>query len=249
MPDSSKKYTVSAQNLTKKFHSGTSEIKALDGINLTISPGEFTAVMGASGSGKSTLLHLLAGLIQPDDGTLLVGGKDLRKMRDRELTLFRRDNIGLVFQSFNLIPTLTVEENIALPMLSGNGHLPPGEEMDQLLNQLGLEARRGHRPDALSGGEQQRAAIGRALLMEPDILLADEPTGNLDSVNSEKICDIFTQLHTEQKRTLLIVTHEPNVALRAQRIIILKDGKIIADEPSSRFSNTQELATYYQSLV
>lgn len=249
MPDSSSQYTVSAQKLIKKFHSGDSEIKALDEIDFVMKRGEFTAVMGASGSGKSTLLHLIAGLIQPDEGSLFVGGKDLHKMKDKELTIFRRDHIGLVFQSFNLIPTLTVEENIALPLLAGSGSYPSREKMDALISLLGLESRRTHRPDALSGGEQQRAAIGRALVTEPDILLADEPTGNLDSVNSEKICAIFSDLHSRQKRTLLLVTHEPGVALRAERIIILKDGKIIADEASSRFSNARELATYYQSLV
>lgn len=240
---------VSARNLVKKFHSGTSEIKALNKVSFDIHPGDFVAVMGASGSGKSTLLHLLAGLIRPDEGSLAINGIEPFSLNDKSLTLFRRDHIGLIFQSFNLIPTLTVEENVSLPLLAGySGDVTP-ERLTRTLTAVGLEDRRTHLPDALSGGEQQRTAIARALITNPSLILADEPTGNLDSMNGEKICDIFTRLNAEEGKTILLVTHEPTVALRSRRLIILRDGEIISDTDTSLYKTPLELAAHYQKTV
>ena len=188
---------LSLVNVVKCFHQGDREVRALDGLSLEVEPGQFVAIMGASGSGKSTLLHLAAGLTPPDSGTVMVAGNDLGTMSDRDLTRFRRRHIGLVFQSFNLIPTLTAEENVALPMLlearshrgSMNGRLRPVEAAQALLERLNLRHRLGHRPDAMSGGEQQRVAIARALVAEPELILADEPTGNLDTENGRTVCE------------------------------------------------------------
>lgn len=249
MSTSSTPNAVSASGIVKKFLSGSDRITALDSLDFDMKQGEFVAIMGASGSGKSTLLHILAGLVLPDDGRLQIGDKNPATLSDKELTLFRRDHIGLVFQAFNLLPTLSVEENILLPILAGCKNIPTPERVSEIIESVGLTHRRHQRADALSGGEQQRVAIARALITEPTLLLADEPTGNLDSINGKKICDILTHLHSKEGRSLLVVTHEPSVALRAERIIILKDGKLIADEPSARFSTTLELAQFYQSLV
>ncbi|HUB27742.1 MAG TPA: ABC transporter ATP-binding protein, partial [Tepidisphaeraceae bacterium] len=199
----------------------------LSGISLEVNQGRFVAVMGASGSGKSTLLHLMGGLTNPDSGRVLVAGTDLARMNDHELTLFRRRHIGLIFQAFNLIPTLTAEENIALPlMLDGRNGQIGHEKVNQLLQTLGLADRRKHRPDALSGGEQQRVAIGRALATDPDLILADEPTGNLDSANSDAVCELLRDLSTTHNRTIVMVTHEPSVAAFAQETVVIKDGKL-----------------------
>src|SRR6185295_17504635 len=184
--------------------------------------------MGASGSGKSTLLHLMAALTPPDGGRVLVNGQDLTKLNDRELTLFRRRNIGLVFQAFNLIPTLSAEENVALPlMLDGRNGSDAAAKVDELLHNLGLASRRGHRPDAMSGGEQQRVAIGRALVTDPAVILADEPTGNLDSANSRSVCELLRDLSSIHNKTIVMVTHEPSVAALAQEVAVLKDGKLV----------------------
>jgi putative ABC transport system ATP-binding protein len=215
------------ENVVKQFRQGGRSVTALNGISMEVKQSQFLAIMGASGSGKSTLLHLMGGLTNPDSGRVLVAGTDLATMNDRQLTLFRRRHIGLIFQAFNLIPTLTAEENIALPlMLDGrNGQVGRGK-VDQLLETLGLADRRKHRPDALSGGEQQRVAIGRALATEPDLILADEPTGNLDSANSDAVCEILRDLCTTHRRTIVMVTHEPSVAAFAQETVVIKDGKL-----------------------
>ena len=225
---------LSLVNVVKCFHQGDREVRALDGLSIEVEPGQFVAVMGQSGSGKSTLLHLAAGLTPPDDGSVFVAGNDLGGMRDRDLTLFRRRHIGLAFQSFNLIPTLTAEENVALPLMldarsragSSNGRLRPIETAQALLQELNLGHRLGHRPDAMSGGEQQRVAIARALVTEPALILADEPTGNLDTENGRAVCELLRRL-ADEGRTIVMVTHEPSVAAYARRVVVLKDGKLV----------------------
>jgi putative ABC transport system ATP-binding protein len=215
-------------NVTKYFRQGDRKVTALDGISLEVPVGRFMAIMGASGSGKSTLLHLMAGLAIADAGQVRINGTDLGKMNDYDLTLFRRRNIGLVFQSFNLIPTLTAEENVMLPlMLEGKNGQTNAAKVSEILTSLGLAKRAEHRPDAMSGGEQQRVAIGRALVTNPAVILADEPTGNLDSANSKAVCELLRDLSTAQGKTIVMVTHEPTVAAYAQEIVVLRDGKII----------------------
>ena len=246
---------LSLVNVVKCFHQGDREVRALDGLSIEVEPGQFVAVMGQSGSGKSTLLHLAAGLTPPDDGSVFVAGNDLGGMRDRDLTLFRRRHIGLVFQSFNLIPTLTAEENVALPLMldarsragSSNGRLRPVETAQALLQELNLGHRLGHRPDAMSGGEQQRVAIARALVTEPALILADEPTGNLDTENGRAVCELLRRL-ADEGRTIVMVTHEPSVAAYARRVVVLKDGKLI-DQFDVRQAEAADVARRYTSAV
>lgn len=224
-------------------------VTALEDVSLEIERGEFVAVMGASGSGKSTLLHLMAGLTTPDEGAVVVDGVDLFAMSDYELTLFRRDNIGLVFQAYNLVPTLSAEDNIMLPILLASDAEPDRESLDQLLEDLNLTARRRHRPDALSGGEQQRVAIARALIQRPAVILADEPTGNLDSASGRHICEILQRLCRDQKRTIVVVTHEPSVAIWASRVVVLKDGSVVEDFLTRSFATANDLVEHYQELM
>jgi putative ABC transport system ATP-binding protein len=213
------------ENAVKRFRQGDRWVSALKGISFEVGAGQFWAIMGASGSGKSTLLHLIAGLTNPDSGRVLVAGTDMAVLSDSALTLFRRRQIGLVFQAFNLIPTLTAEENIALPlMLEGRNGQASREKVNSVLERLGIADRRKHRPDALSGGEQQRVAIGRALVTDPAVILADEPTGNLDSANGQTVCQILRDLSKVNGKTIVMVTHEPDVAAYAQFKITLKDG-------------------------
>jgi putative ABC transport system ATP-binding protein len=233
---------------TKRFRQGDTVVEALRDISLTIERGEFVAVMGASGSGKSTLLHVMAGLTRPDEGRVAVDGQDLSAMSDRQLTLFRRRHVGLVFQAFNLIPTLSAQDNVLLPILADRRALPNGQ-LEALLGRLGLAERRRHRPDALSGGEQQRVAIARAMIGEPSILLADEPTGSLDSVTGQSICRLLRELCKEQGRTIVVVTHEPAVAVWAERIIVLKDGCVLTEFLTGQFRDLHELAAHYQDAV
>ncbi len=234
--------------LSKTFRQGTADVHALEGVSLTVQEAEFVAVMGASGSGKSTLLHCMAGLTRPNGGRVLVDGRDLSAMSDRQLTLFRRRHVGLVFQAFNLIPALTAEENILLPILSDGARLPEGR-LDELLARLSLDARRHHRPDALSGGEQQRVAIARALIGDPAIILADEPTGSLDSISGQHLCRLLRDLCEEQGRTLVVVSHEPSVAIWAKRVVVLKDGRVLACFSTDQFSGADALAAHYQNTV
>ena len=218
---------VETTGLTKIYGNGRNSVSALVDISLTVRQGEFLTIMGASGSGKSTLLHLLAGLTEPTSGKIAINGVDVARMSDRERTRFRRRNIGIVFQTFNLIPTLTAEENILLPSLIEGGKPQPLEKLESLLETLDLRDRRKHRPDSLSGGEQQRVAIARALIMKPALVLADEPTGNLDSENSERLCKVLRTLCNEQQRTIVLVTHDARVADYGDRCITFKDGCII----------------------
>jgi len=237
------------ENVVKQFRQGDTAVRALGPVSLEVQTGQFLAIMGASGSGKSTLLHLMAGLTRPDTGRIRVNGSDLAEMPDKPLTLFRRRNIGLIFQAFNLIPTLTVEQNIALPlMLEGQSARVVATRVDELLASLGLESRRTHRPDAMSGGEQQRVAIGRAIVADPVILLADEPTGNLDSVNSRSVCEMLRDLSATQQKTVVMVTHEPSVAAYAQEVAILRDGELI-ERFATAGANSLDLAERYQAVL
>jgi len=238
------------ENVTKNFRQGDRAVAALTGISLEVAQGQFLAVMGASGSGKSTLLHLMAGLAKADSGKVIINGADIGPMNDRELTLFRRRNIGLVFQSFNLIPTLSAEENIALPlMLDGKSGREMDSKVSELIETLGLSHRKGHRPDAMSGGEQQRGAIGRALVTNAAVILADEPTGNLDSANSRAVCELLRDLSSIHNKTIVMVTHEPSVAAFAQEVAVLKDGKLIERFGTEGMAGGQGLAARYQESL
>ncbi len=216
------------ETVRKRFRQGDRQVMALDGVSLDVTAGRFVAVMGASGSGKSTLLHLMAGLAAADEGQVLVNGTDLGALGDYKLTLFRRRHIGLVFQSFNLIPTLTAAENVLLPLMLDGTDGPEGKaKAAAVLDRLGLGHRLTHRPDAMSGGEQQRVAIGRALVTDPALILADEPTGNLDTANSTAVCELLRDLAVNQGKTIVMVTHEPDVAAYAQEVVVLRDGKVV----------------------
>ena len=238
------------ENVRKQFRQGDRAVAALDGVSLEVPQGQFLAVMGASGSGKSTLLHLMAGLATPDEGRVVVNGTELKGMGDRALTLFRRRHIGLVFQSFNLIPTLSAEENVALPlMLEGRNGAASQAKVNELLESLGLTKRRHHRPDAMSGGEQQRVAIGRALVTDPAVILADEPTGNLDSANSRSVCELLRDLSAVHNKTIVMVTHEPTVAAYAQEVAVLKDGKLVRRFATEETRGGEGLAQRYQESI
>ncbi len=218
------------ENLEKEFRMGDQCVAALRGIDLSIEQGEFVALMGASGSGKSTLLHLCGGLDAPTAGLIEIEGHDLAKMSDRERTLFRRKRLGVVFQAFNLLPTLTARENVALPLLvAGVKNGQSADKTDKLLDSVDLLHRADHRPDALSGGEQQRVAIARSLINDPVLILADEPTGNLDSKHGAAIWRLLKELCKTQKRTILAVTHEAAGAAYADRVLVLKDGLLVGE--------------------
>jgi putative ABC transport system ATP-binding protein len=239
---------LQVEQLTKRFRQGNASVEALRNVSLTIDRGEFVAVMGASGSGKSTLLHVMAGLTRPDQGKVAVDGHDLAAFSDYDLTVFRRRHIGLVFQAFNLIPTLSARDNVLLPLLADGRAVAP-TPLDELLVRLHLQDRLHHRPDALSGGEQQRVAIARAIVGDPSIILADEPTGSLDSVTGQSICKLLRELCTEQRRTIVVVTHEPAVAVWAKRIVVLKDGQVLTEFPTEQFGDVHHLAAHYQDVV
>jgi len=240
---------VRVEGVTKRFRQGESVVEAIKHVCLSIEEGEFVAVMGASGSGKSTLLHVMAGLAPADEGRVVIDGTDLSTMSDGELTRFRRRKIGLVFQAFNLIPSLTADDNITLPILADGRNDRIDERVERLLDRLGLVSRRHHRPDALSGGEQQRVAIARALVNDPALVLADEPTGSLDSISGQKICRLLRELSEEQRRTIVVVTHEPTVAVWAQRVVVMKDGCILTQFGTGVFKDAQTLVAHYQDVV
>jgi ABC-type lipoprotein export system ATPase subunit len=218
---------IRLKNVSKTYHRGPVTVDALRDINLDIGPGEFLAVTGKSGCGKSTLLHIIGGLEPPSAGQVLVDGKNLATLKDPELTYFRRDRVGVVFQSFNLLPLLTLEENVALPRaLQGIPFDQASREAAHWLERVGLSGRRHHKPHQVSGGEMQRAAIARALINQPAVLLADEPTGNLDSATSTQVLELFAKLHQEGGHTIILVTHAPEAAQYAGRVVRLKDGRV-----------------------
>ncbi|HEX8854653.1 MAG TPA: ABC transporter ATP-binding protein [Thermoleophilaceae bacterium] len=219
---------VDAIDVTRRFGEGDSAVDALRGVSLDVPEGQFTAVMGPSGSGKSTLMHILAGLDSPTSGRVSIGGEDITDMDDQELTLLRRRHIGFIFQFFNLLPMLTAEENIVLP-LSIAGEKPDRAWIDELTEKVGLADRRNHRPSELSGGQQQRVAIARALLSRPTVLFADEPTGNLDSKTSEEVLALLRDSVDTYGQTTLMVTHDPPAACTADRVLFLADGKLVRD--------------------
>ncbi len=218
---------LAARALAKEYRMGQRSVTALAGVDFTVERGEFVAIMGPSGSGKSTLLHLIGGLDKPSAGDVTLAGQELAGLDDTAVTLLRRRNIGFVFQFYNLLPTLTAEENICLPLLIDGKDLRPYQErLSQLLHLVGLEDRRHHRPEQLSGGEQQRVALVRALITEPAILLADEPTGNLDSKTGLVIMELLRRLCDALTQTIVLVTHDPRTASYANRVVFLRDGRI-----------------------
>ncbi len=241
---------VDVRDLRKIYVTPEHRVTALDGVTLQVSAGAFTAIMGASGSGKSTLLHLIGGLTAPTAGTIFVEGQDLGKMSDRNRTVFRRRRIGVIFQEYNLLPTLTARENVALPWLVDGRPLSEfRSRLDELLDIVQLQERADHRPDALSGGEQQRVAIARALLNDPAIVLADEPTGNLDSKQSRAIWQLLRNIADERGTTVLMVTHEAQGAAFANDVVVLKDGRIIGVLEPKGSADAALVATGYQELA
>ncbi|MCX7805391.1 MAG: ABC transporter ATP-binding protein [Planctomycetota bacterium] len=239
---------LEVEGLTKRFESGDQIIEAVRDVSLTLSRGEFTAVMGPSGSGKSTLLHLVAGLTRPDAGRVRIEGTDIFALSDYRRTVFRRERVGLIFQAFNLIPSLTAEENILLPLLLGKRD-PVADEVERLISCLGLNDVRRRRPDSMSGGEQQRVAIARALATGPSLILADEPTGSLDTINGRKLCETFRRLCGGGRTAVLMVTHNPAVAFFAERIVFMRDGRVVCRVERREFPSVQDLSRYYVSLL
>jgi putative ABC transport system ATP-binding protein len=219
---------VSARDVTRRYGEGEAAVDALRGVSLEVPTGQFAAIMGPSGSGKSTLMHLLAGLDRPSAGSVHVGESDITSMSDRSLTLLRRRHIGFVFQSFNLLPTLSAEENVVLPLTIA-GRKVDRQALDALLARVGLTERRRHKPAELSGGQQQRVAIARALIAEPTVLFADEPTGNLDSTAGAQVLELLRDAVDLDGQTTVMVTHDPRAAARADRVLFLADGLIVAD--------------------
>jgi putative ABC transport system ATP-binding protein len=219
---------VAARALTRRYGTGESAVDALRGVSLEVPAGQFTAVMGPSGSGKSTLMHLLAGLDRPTAGSVHIGGEEISSMPDRRLTKLRRTHIGFVFQSFNLLPTLTAEENITLPLAIARSK-PAKADVDRLIARVGLTDRRDHKPAELSGGQQQRVAIARALIARPTVLFADEPTGNLDSAAGAAVLELLRDAVAEDGQTTVMVTHDPRAAAAADRVLFLADGRIVGD--------------------
>lgn len=246
-----KKIAVETFDLTKSYRRASGSFDALSEMNFRVAEGEFVAIMGASGSGKSTALHLMAGLTRPTRGRVEIEGQELSKMRDAALTKFRRRRVGVIFQSYNLIPHLTAEENILFP-LRADGRRVDSELLERLREfwkELGIEDQLEQYPDALSGGQQQRVAIARALATDPAVILADEPTGNLDWTSSQNVCEIFNRVNREGGRTIILVTHEPAVAIWSDRVVILRDGKASNEAPTRDFKDAGELARFYQSVA
>ena len=217
------------EHLSKIYGKGDTEVRALDDVSFTVPKGQFVAIIGPSGSGKSTLLHILGGVDTPTDGHVYVDGTDITTLDETALAIFRRRQIGLIYQFYNLIPILTVEENMTLPLLLDDKKVDRAH-FDSLVQVLGLQHRLGHLPSELSGGQQQRVSIGRALMNNPAILLADEPTGNLDSKNSKEIVELLRQFNKALNQTVIIITHDERIALDADRVIAVEDGKIVNDE-------------------
>ena len=243
---------IRCANVHKSYRLGARAVPALRGVDLVIAEPGFYAIMGQSGSGKSTLLHLLAALDRPDAGTIEIAGRPIHALADADATLFRRRGIGIVFQQFNLIPTLTARENVELPgMLAGEAAGAIEARSAELLDRLGIAARADHRPDALSGGEQQRVAIARALLFSPPVLLADEPTGSLDSASSERLWRLLGEIAAERGMTVVMVTHEPAAAVHCRAVYVLADGRLIGSIEAGDAGGLDAagVATRYQQLV
>lgn len=220
---------LEVNHLSKTYGKGDTMVKALDDVSFSVEQGEFVAIIGPSGSGKSTLLHILGGVDTATSGSVIIGEEDISKLNETSLAIFRRRQIGLVYQFYNLIPILTVEENLTLPLLL-DGRKPDKRQIETLVNRLGLSNRLTHLPNQLSGGQQQRVSIGRALINNPALMLADEPTGNLDSENSKEIVSLLRQFNKDLNQTVIIITHDEKIALSADRIISIEDGKITRDE-------------------
>ena len=216
-------------NLCKTYGTGDTMVKALDNVSFSVEKGEFLAIIGPSGSGKSTLLHILGGVDVPTSGSVVINQTDISNLDETALAIFRRRQIGLIYQFYNLIPILTVQENLTLPLLL-DGRKPDKKQIDTLVKRLGLENRLDHLPNQLSGGQQQRVSIGRALVNNPALMLADEPTGNLDSENSKEIISLLRQFNKEFNQTVIIITHDEKIANSADRVITIEDGKITGDE-------------------
>ena len=218
---------LKVENLCKQYGKGENKVTALDNVSFTVNKGEFVAIVGASGSGKSTLLHLIGGVDRTTSGKVFIDGKDIYKFNDDELAIFRRRQVGLIYQFYNLIPILNVEENITLPLKLDNRNIDK-KRLDELIKVLGLEERT-HLPNELSGGQQQRTSIGRAMITNPAIILADEPTGNLDSKASDEIVALLKESNKKYNQTIIVITHDPDIASVANRVITIEDGKIVSD--------------------
>lgn len=241
---------LTTEKLHKEYKMGGSSVLALKGIDFVVENGEFVAIMGPSGSGKSTLLHLIGGLDKPTDGEIILAGKRLSLLKDKQVTLIRRRNVGFVFQFFNLLPTLTAEENVTLPILiDGKNTSKYRDRLDNIFELVGLSDRRRHKPEQLSGGEQQRVAIARALITEPSIVLADEPTGNLDTKTGNTIMELLRRSCNELGQTIIVVTHDPRAASFADRVVFLRDGYIVNEVRfESDVSNNQKLRTIIDEM-
>lgn len=220
---------LEVKNLTKIYGKGDTQVTALDHVSFQVKKGEFVAIVGASGSGKSTLMNLIGGIDRPTSGDVIVDGKEIFAMNESALAIFRRRNIGIVYQFYNLIPNLTVDENIMLPCLLDN-RKPDEQKLSKIVEMTGLSHRRGHLPGELSGGQQQRVSVGRALINDPAFILADEPTGNLDSKAGREIMELLLSANRKANQTLILITHDENIALQADRIMTLSDGRMIRDE-------------------
>ena len=220
---------LKVENLTKIYGAGNNEVRALDGVSFSVEKGEFLAIIGPSGSGKSTLLHALGGVDRPTSGKVFVNGQDVYAQNEEQLAIFRRRHVGLIYQFYNLIPVLNVVENMALPVRM-DGRKVNEERLEELLHLLDLEDRKNNLPNQLSGGQQQRVSIGRALMNAPEIVLADEPTGNLDSKNSREIVELLKLSNRKYEQTLIVITHDEQIALQADRVIAIEDGRIVRDE-------------------
>jgi putative ABC transport system ATP-binding protein len=220
---------LQVKELVKKYGKGDTTVTALGGVSFNVDKGEFVAIVGASGSGKSTLMHLIGGVDRPTSGTVTVDGNEIFRQNESELAIFRRRNIGIIYQFYNLIPTLTAEENISLPRLLDN-RKPDEDKLRTILDTIGLSDRAKHLPGELSGGQQQRVSVGRALINDPALILADEPTGNLDSKSSREVIDLLKLSNKRYNQTLIIITHDEKIALQADRVITISDGQIQRDE-------------------
>ena len=229
------------EHLTKIYGKGENEVRALDDVSFTVPKGQMAAIIGPYGSGKSTLLHIIGAVDRPTSGKVFLNDQDVFAQKDERLAIFRRREVGLIYQFYNLIPVLTAEENMTLPMIM-DGKKPAKEDVDKMLDQMGLLQRRNHLPSQLSGGQQQRVSIARALFHMPSVILADEPTGNLDSKNSREIMALLRKLNHDYNQTMLIITHDENIALLCDRVIAIEDGKILRDELTGRQGRPQTAA-------